>query len=90
MRTQRTDVDSPEVRLRVPEFRKRAEARGYHSALARAKFIGVHHATVGRIESGERCGERFIAQVLAAFSDLKFEDLFEIAVPADESLRRAS
>ena len=89
MRTQRV-LDSPQVRLRVAEFLKHTKARGLHSALARATFIGVHHATVGRIEGGERCGERFIAQVLAAFPQLKFEDLFEIAVPADQSLRDAS
>jgi DNA-binding XRE family transcriptional regulator len=90
MRTQRMDVDSPQVRLRVSEFEKHSKARGLSNALARARFIGVHHATVGRIERGERCGERFIAQVLAAFPDKKFEDLFEIAIPADQALKDAS
>lgn len=92
MRTQRSDAESPEVRLRLSEFLKHTKARGLHNALARANFIGVHHATVGRIEKSEThtVGERFIAQVLAAIPEAAFEDLFEVAVPADQALKSAS
>jgi hypothetical protein len=86
------DAESPEVRLRLSEFLKHTKARGLHNALGRATFIGVHHATVGRIEKDPKhcCGERFIAQVLAAIPEATFEDLFEVAVPADQKLKDAS
>lgn len=94
MRTQQTEgVNSPQVRLRVAEFRKYAKARGYHNALGRATLIGVHHTTIGRIEDPEndnRLSERFIAQVLVAFPELDFKDLFEIVAPVDQALRDAS
>jgi DNA-binding XRE family transcriptional regulator len=90
MRTQAQDAGSAKVELRLDRFREHAKRRGLHNALARAKFIGVHHATVGRIENGDRCGERFIAQVLAAFPELKFEDLFKVVIVDEPSLERAS
>lgn len=90
MRTQPQEMGTAEVHLRLSQFHRHSKTRGLSSAHARAKFIGVHHATVGRIESGDRCGERFIAQVLAAFPNLKFEDLFEIVIPDGESLKDAS
>jgi DNA-binding XRE family transcriptional regulator len=46
---------------------------------ARAERIGVNRTTVARIEDGEtKPGYEFIAAVLDAFADLKFEDIFEI------------
>jgi predicted transcriptional regulator len=46
---------------------------------ARAMHIGVSRTTVARIQSGEiEPGGKFVAAVLWAHPDLKFEDLFEV------------
>jgi transcriptional regulator with XRE-family HTH domain len=46
---------------------------------ARAERIGVSRTTVARIEEGEtKPGHEFIAAVLNAFTDIRFEDVFEV------------
>ena len=91
MRTPRQETGSAEIQLRLSQFDRHCKAKGLKSAHARANFIGVHRGTITRIEAGDVTpSERFIALVLAAFSELKFEDLFEVIVPDPETLRRAS
>lgn len=92
MRTPQVGI--PTIRLRTGQFDRYSRARGLTSAHARAKFIGIHHSTVRRIEKDNVVpGERFIAAVLCAFDDLRFEDLFELTLKqpdADAFERRAS
>lgn len=93
MRMHTQSAEGARVKLRVTQFRQYSKRRGLNSALARAQHVGVHHATVGRIEKGTTIpSERFIAQVLTAFPEAKFEDLFEIAEEGEDttSLRPAS
>ncbi|MFC6090838.1 helix-turn-helix domain-containing protein [Saccharothrix lopnurensis] len=55
----------------------------YRSELCRR--AGIQRSTLHRIERGTQdAGQRFIAGVLAALPDAKFEDLFEV-VPAVQS-----
>lgn len=69
----------PTIRLRRGEWDRRMTAKELETHLARAERIGVSRTTVGRIESGEiKPGEEFIAAVLDAFADLKFENVFEV------------
>jgi hypothetical protein len=69
----------PELRLRAKQFEIHSRAIGLETDRARAAHLGVSHTTVARIVAGDiRPGERFIARVLAAFPDSKFEDLFEV------------
>lgn len=45
----------------------------------RAERLGVSRTTVVRIEEGEtKPGYEFIAAVLDTFTDIRFEDVFEI------------
>jgi DNA-binding XRE family transcriptional regulator len=54
-------------------------AKGLTTSASRAEAIGVSRWTVSRIEGDEIApGERFIAAVLLAHPELKFEDLFEV------------
>lgn len=54
-------------------------AKALATRRARADRIGVSHTTVGRIEEGEmKPGGEFIAAVLDAFGDIRFEDVFEV------------
>ncbi|WP_143078988.1 helix-turn-helix domain-containing protein [Nonomuraea pusilla] len=55
------------------------KAKQLPTAHARAERIGVSRWTVMRVEKGGmRPGESFIAAVLDAFTDIRFEDVFEI------------
>lgn len=79
------------IRLRLAEFDDHCTSLGLDTDTARANAIGVKHSTVGRIWVGEIApGERFIAGVLAAFPDKKFEDLFEVVDPDSEPVRRSA
>ncbi|GAA0970085.1 hypothetical protein GCM10009555_018370 [Acrocarpospora macrocephala] len=74
-----TATTRPAIRLRRSQWDRRMNEKGLTTALARAEAIGVSRWTVGRIESGEmRPGEHFIAAVLLARPDMKFEELFEV------------
>lgn len=69
----------PTIRLRRGEWDRRMTAKDLATRRARADRIGVSHTTIGRIEEGEmKPGGEFIAAVLNAFGDLRFEDVFEI------------
>lgn len=88
MRTQRSEA---RIELRFSELDCHLKQRNLLGAHERAQFIGVHRSTLERLEDGTCLpSDRFIAHVLAAFPDLKFEDLFEVAVPADQKLKDAS
>ena len=72
-------VASPAIRLRVAEFRRRARRDGLTADGEIAARIGVHRITVSRMLKGEITpGQTFIAAVLAAFPEKRFEDLFEV------------
>lgn len=67
------------IRLRVDRIDEIATARGLATDSARAEHIGVDRSTYSRIRNGEIIpGERFIAECLRAFPDLRFEDLFTV------------
>ena len=67
------------VRLRTDRIDEIATARGLATDSARARRIGVDKSTYSRVIRGEVApGERFIAECLRAFPDLKFDDLFEV------------
>lgn len=67
------------IRLRTDRMNEIAAARGLASDAARAQHIGVDRSTYSRVIRGEVIpGERFIAECLRAFPDLKFDDLFEL------------
>lgn len=70
----------PTVRLRRIEWDRRMNAKELATPHARAEHIGVSRTTVARIEDGEtRPGITFVAAVLVAFPDVRFEDVFEVA-----------
>ena len=70
------------IRLRAEKFRQHARKRGLKSDSASATYLGLNRSTVLRILNEEMGpGERMIAASLAAFPDLKFDDLFEVVVP---------
>lgn len=69
----------PVIRLRRGEWNRRMVAKELATHHARAERIGVSRTTIGRIEGGKMApGEDFIAAVLDAFTDLRFEDVFEV------------
>jgi hypothetical protein len=71
------------IRLRAEQFRHHARKRGLKSDSASATYLGLNRSTVLRILNDDMApGERMIAQALAAFPDLTFEDLFEVVIPA--------
>jgi hypothetical protein len=75
----RTDSPGSAIRLRVEQLRRHAAKDGLASDRAVAERLGVSHTTVMRAISGDIApGEKLIAATLAAFPDLKFEDLFEV------------
>lgn len=55
------------------------DAKKLATPLARAERIGVSRWTVARVEEGDtKPGIDFIAAVLDAFTDIRFDDIFEI------------
>ncbi|SET52595.1 helix-turn-helix domain-containing protein [Nonomuraea wenchangensis] len=74
----------PVISLRLKEWERRMNAKDLATDSARAERIGVSRTTVSRVQQGPsepggiRPGENFIAGVLYAFPDLRFEDVFEI------------
>ena len=79
-------IVGPAIRLRVAEFRCRAEKAGLITNGEIGARLGVERTTVYRILREEMApGERFIAATLAAFPQTRFEDVFEVTVPRDEA-----
>jgi hypothetical protein len=75
----RNELSDPVIRLRGGQLRRHAGRIGLDSDRAVAERLGVSHTTVMRALSGDIApGERLIAATLAAFPDLRFEDLFEV------------
>jgi DNA-binding XRE family transcriptional regulator len=74
----------PVISLRLNEWERRMKAQELATDSARAEKIGVSRTTVSRVQQGPsesggiRPGENFIAGVLYAFPDLRFEDVFEV------------
>lgn len=75
----RNKTQASAIRLRAEQLRQHAAKDGLSSDRAVAERLGVSHTTVMRALSGDIApGEKLIAATLAAFPDLKFEDLFEV------------
>ena len=71
--------ESATIKLRAEKFRQHARQRGLKSDSASATYLGLNRSTVLRILAGDQVpGERMIAASLAAFPELKFDDLFEV------------
>jgi DNA-binding XRE family transcriptional regulator len=69
----------PVIRLRKDRWDRHMNAKELRTHPDRAKVLGMSRQAVYRIESGEtKPGTAFIAAVLDVFSDLRFEDVFEI------------
>jgi hypothetical protein len=67
------------IRLRTEQFRRRARLHGLDTDTALAAHLGINRSTLFRMLNGDAApGEKFMAQVLAAFPELRFEDLFEV------------
>jgi len=81
-----SDSQAPAViRLRVPEFRKRAERVGLTSEDEIAGHLGVNRSTVNRVLREQQApGNVFIACVLHRLPRVKFPDVFEIVTPDGE------
>jgi len=77
-----TCIHTPAIGLRVAEFRRRAKQEGLVSDSDIAARIGLHRTTVMRLLSKQTApGYGFIAAVLAAFPETRFEDVFEVISP---------
>lgn len=69
----------PVIHLRQDQWDRHMNDEELRTYPDRAKRLGVSRTTIYRIESGEtKPGVDFIAATLATFSNLRFEDLFEI------------
>lgn len=67
------------IRLRTGQFRKFSSLKGLTTDDAVAKAMGIDPGTLSRVLTGKSApGERFIAGALTAFSEVDFEDLFEV------------
>jgi transcriptional regulator with XRE-family HTH domain len=72
-------TSKPVIRLRQNEWDRRMRAKKLTTPNARAERLGFNRTTVARIERGEtRPGYEFIAAVLHAFPEVRFEDVFEV------------
>ena len=75
--------DTKRVRLRRDRYDALMKLRDLTYPAAQARALGVSQPTVQRVLDGENYpGGRFIGSVLAFFSGMAFEDLFEVV--ADE------
>lgn len=85
----RNTPTEPAVQLRTDQFRRHAEKRGLTTDQEVAEHLGVSRTTVMRALNGQHPpGERLIAATLAAFPDVKFEDVFRV-VGGDQAARPA-
>lgn len=49
-----------------------------------ARKLGLDPALIGKLKKGRlKPGEKFISRILAAFPEIKFDDLFYLESPAD-------
>lgn len=75
------------IRLRVKQYAKIADAKGWRTDAAAAAAIGCNAATVWRVRKGQAApGEQFIAGLLTAASPFTFDDLFEVVVQDDQDV----
>ncbi len=71
------------IALRRQQLDKYMTLRGMKTQRQLAEAIGVNETTVYRaLEGRSGPGEKFIAGLLAAFSPLTFDDLFEVVADA--------
>lgn len=67
------------LRTRSDEVRRRAQARGLLTDSDLAAHVGISQTTIWRLLRGDiKPGEHAVANILAAFPEAKFEDLFEV------------
>jgi DNA-binding XRE family transcriptional regulator len=73
-------TSKPIIRLRWNEWDRRMNAKDLATPGARAERLGISRWNVARIEKGQtKPGYEFIAAVLDAFPDVRFEDVFEVS-----------
>lgn len=73
------------LRLRKDQLWRHARIAGVSNEAGLAKHLGISQSTVLRLLRGDTSpGERVIAAALTAFSDLRFDDLFEVVDGAGE------
>lgn len=73
------------IRLRIRQYEKIAQAKGWRSDAQVGAAIGLDAATVWRVRKGKAApGERFIAGLLVAAMPFEFGDLFEVVTESDE------
>jgi hypothetical protein len=89
-------AEPPTVRLKTGALEAKARSRNWTTAAELARALRISPPSLSRLlnedEAGKPLqmpGETFIAAVLAAFPESKFEDFFEL-VPAKTTLRCAS
>lgn len=75
------------IRLKLRQYAKIADAKGWKNDAAAAAAIGCNAATVWRVRKGQAApGEQFIAGLLAAATPFTFDDLFEVVVRDDQDV----
>lgn len=73
------------LRTRCEQVRRHGKRRGLMTDAAIAAYLGISPTTVWRLLRGDiKPGEHIIAVTLAAFPELKFEDLFEVVLNEPE------
>lgn len=67
------------IMLRVDDFKAAVEQAGFPSTYALAAAMGLHPATVGRVQVGAiQPGPAFIGGALHVLTSCQFTDLFEV------------
>lgn len=81
----------PIVALRLDRYRDFTRAKGWITQEQQAQALNVGQNTISRVLAGiqQRPGPTFIAAVLTAFPEAKFEDLFEIVTEGVLAVRPA-
>jgi hypothetical protein len=84
---------APTVRLKKDQLLAAARGRKWHTARDLARGLGLNPAQISRAfneNHPQGPGQRFIASVLHAFPERRFEDFFEVDPPLRVSAQRAS
>lgn len=75
------------IRLRIDRLRAAAQQRGWTTAAEISQALGVSAPNLSRLlnrDHPQQPGAAFIAAVLAAFPDHRFEDFFEVTQAPDQ------
>jgi len=71
------EASEPEIRLNLPELDRLLEELGYTSDAKKAECLGIGGATLSRLRKNQqRCGNKVISRVRAAFPKVPYERLF--------------